>query len=192
MNYSSRFSIAGLSGITPAQYRDAAEALNGSTVGPATSGNGVVSSPTSSVNSTPATTLATSISQSAAATTSSSGTTAGASSTAGPANSDGLPQSTEIGIIIAIAAAFVIVSGVGMFFLMRWRQRKQAGIIPLGTNPFLDNATELSSHELKPQSAHSNHSYATELYAGSEVFEIGDGLPRPELDHTAVRAELPG
>nr|POE46824.1 hypothetical protein CFP56_00156 [Quercus suber] len=196
VNYSSRFSIANLTGTTAAQYRQAAEALHGVTDGPDRVGNGIVLSSSSSSAASTSTATTPASSSVATATTTSTPTMSATpqsvpTSTSTPAPAPSLSLGTKIGIILAIAAFFLLTSAVGLFFLIRRHRRIRAGIVPLGSNPFLDDKAELpaSEHEMKPQSSHSNIS---ELYAGSEVFEADDGARRPELDHTTFRAELPG
>nr|POE65922.1 hypothetical protein CFP56_57612 [Quercus suber] len=200
VNYSHRFSIANLTGKTPVQYREAAAALQGSTDGPDTIGNGIVVSLTSSsASSTPSSTtlsgssVATATTTSTPITSTTPQTTSTSVSTSTPASTSAaaLSLGAKTGIIVAIAAFFLLTSGIALFFLIRRHRRTRAGGAPQGRNPFLDDKAELPAfeHEMKPRSSHSNIS---ELYAGSEVFEADDGARRPELDHMTFRAELPG
>lgn len=199
INYSDRFNITGLTGTTPDLYRHAAEALDGSTVGPATADNVVGLNVTSTssetaASSTTATLQTSSTAQSATSTTATSvlaavsgtstaSTTTLAVATAGKNRPD-LSPAASAGVGAAVAVVVIALAGALAYAYIR-RRRRAAQEVP--ENPFLDDKAELAADEPGSPQASPN-----ELSPDSQRYEAADGLRPPELDHMAVRAELEG
>lgn len=200
INYSSRFSITGLTQTTPAQYSEAAQKLNGSTDGPPAVGNDASSATTSSASTSQATTTPSKTldgttssgtivaTATVAPTTESTSTpTADSSST----TSDGLSSGAVAGIIAACAILVgALLAASATWYIRRRRQTKGLPEEIAHQNPFLDDKAELSAvDEPKPPRA---WTHFAELSTESVVHEADDGRQRPELDHMAFRAELEG
>lgn len=203
VNYSSRFSINGLTGATPLKYRSAAQALGGSTEGPAAVGDSSsgttstqirrtqtddrLSNPSSLTSSNPSD--ATSTSDQASITQ----TSAPTSKPSSPSPSGtSLSTGAIAGISVGAALLGLIILGSIIAFLCFRRRKAQQEVqeIDPPQRPFLDGKAELSSDEIKPPRLRSR---ATELSADSSIIvEAGSGERPAELDHMAFRAELEG
>jgi len=197
-NYSPRFSITGLTGTTPLQYKQAAQELSGSTEGPPAVGNGPspssstsASATSGSASQTPSQTLDQPNAGIVTATvTPTSAPTTSPSSTSSPSGS------LSPGAIAGIAAActflgLALLAGLAAWYLRRRKQAEPEIEEIKPQNPFLDDKAELpAASEVKLHRAWTNF---TELSAESVVVHEADSGERPpELDHLAFRAELEG
>lgn len=199
-DYSSRFSLTGLTGSTPLQYTQAVAALSGSTQGPTAIGNSpsnTAASDGSTVTSTVDSQIATAVTvQTSATPTGADATTPASTLISTQADS---PANLSAGAKAGIAAACIILTLVAIAscaacLLVRRRRAKQnvAEIAP--QNPFMGHQVERSAENLTPPPRAYRRTLAqmSELSADSRVHELGDGARPPELDHMAFRAELDG
>ncbi|KAK3691206.1 Cell wall synthesis protein kre9 precursor [Vermiconidia calcicola] len=193
INYSNRFSITGLSGYTPPEYREAVEALGGSMYGPGNAGDNAV---TSSVINAP-----TSTATGPARVTVTEHPTASGGTGDGPSHGggggagekDGSAMSTGALAGIAVAGVLVGLAATAFalwVFLRRRKRRQQHGkeqgeIFAKFSNDSSDLSRETSYTQGMTQTPAELDPYA------SRVTEADDGMPPPELDST-VRAELAG
>lgn len=164
-NYSPRFSIDGLTGYTPAKYRDAAAELDGSTNAP-----GDTNAPTSTKN------IAT------------------ASPTTGPLPSETLPSEPtatasedpspglsigiQVGIGVAGAAAGGLIVGIVTWWVLRRKGKQVIEIVAKRkSTAYMDGKAEMSGETLRKHPSTSTVSTFAELSSpDSENFELG---PRP-------------
>ena len=189
INYSDRFSITGLTGTTLFQYREAAEALNGSTAGPGSVGDSAGSTTTSVASASATTsqrsgptytnTLVT------VTTKTPSSTTPPQTTSTSPSNSQdgGLSTSVLVGIAIAGVAIGLIGIALAVWAFLRKKRRREHGPVKLddSSGSFEDVARkEMSVAE------------PVELDPYSRIVEADNGLQRPEMDSTNIRAELEG
>jgi hypothetical protein len=203
INYSSRFTITGLTGSTPFQYRQAAESFGNTTTGPDTVDDiaNSTSTATSTARSSSATvfsssTLIGSTSTTVVATKGSAEATSTAASTSfsSPSTSSNLSTAAQVGIAVACTIAGVaFIASIIALILARKRRRTQANA---PENPFLDDKAELSAEQMTQHSpiavSELSGDHVWQEAGGHEVIEAGSGERLPELDHTAVRAELEG
>jgi hypothetical protein len=210
INYSDRFSIAGLSGDTALNIKQAAMALDGNTDGPPAVGNSALpSSSTMSSTSAPASTTITASTTSTedvpvilATSTSTSSPDNTDSDSTGDADDDadddfaGISKGAMAGIAAALTVAAIATGAALAWWYMVRRHRKNLNkvqeIAPGSFTP--DSHTpmnELSAENLlsSPRRAWTQQ---TELSSDSMVYEAGSGERPPELDHMAFRAELEG
>lgn len=197
INYSSRFSITGLTQQTPLQYKQAAESLDGSTNGPPAVGRDASStsigqpSATSSDTSDQVTSE-NSITPSATAVPTGE-PTASQSATSPPTPSDGLSTGATAGLVAAcVILGLALIAGLAAWFIIRRRRSAQGQVEEIAPqNPFLDDKAELPA-VAEPKPPHRAWTNFTELSAESVVHEADSGERPPELDHMAFRAELEG
>ena len=206
INYSSRFSIAGLSGDTALPIKQAAQALDGDTDGPPAVGNSATSS-SSTMTSTSAPTSSTTT----PATSTQDVPTTSATHTVPPDSDDsdsggdgdndadddfsGISKGATAAIAVAVTVAVIATcAALARWYLVRRRKRQNEvqEIAPGSFSP--DSHTprnELSAENLlsSPRRA---WTHQTELSSDSMVYEAGSGERPPELDHMAFRAELEG
>lgn len=203
INYSSRFTITGLTGSTPLQYRQAAESFSNTTTGPntvddianstatvsstASSSHVTISSSTTSIGSTPVTIAATT--RKAEATS-----TAISAPSSSPIASSNLSTTAQVGIAVACTVAgLALMASIIAIVLVRRRKRTQTNA---PHNLFLDDKAELSAEQMTQHSpiavSELSSDHAWREAGGHEVVEAGSGERPPELDHMTVRAELEG
>jgi hypothetical protein len=208
INYSDRFSIAGLSGDTALPIKQAAMALDGDTDGPQAVGNSASSS-----SSTMSSTSASTSSAPTSTTSTQDVPTIEATSTASPEKTDsnsggdgdndadddddfsGISKGATAAIAVAVTVAVIATcAALARWYLVRRRKRQNEvqEIAPGSFSP--DSHTpmnELSAENLlsSPRRAWTQQ---TELSSDSMVYEAGSGERPPELDHMAFRAELEG
>jgi hypothetical protein len=212
INYSDRFNLTGLTGTTPAQYRQAAEALNGATAGPDTVGGSGSSSSSSSSTSTATATSSTGASTSASTTTataSGSGSVATttdtgrnqvtlqATASASAAASSGFSSGAVAGMSVGITLAFIAVVGLVAAWLVMRHRRKPEKHQRIPESSFIDDKAELSASEIRSPTTVAMRSPTSSLTLSEmghegEVVEADDGMRPPELDHMTFRAELEG
>lgn len=180
VDFSSRFTITGLTGSVDSKYVNAVEKLNGSTSPPPRTGNALPTGSSSSV----AASSSTASPQTVTVTASNSGTTDGVASTIPVSGQpDGSSNNSMlIGVGVGVAVFVTAVIALGVWILMRRKQRQRRGADFDDKDIFAKKHPSVSVTTL------------TELSTeGREVFvEAGDGLPPPEMDSNQIRAELPG
>lgn len=175
VDYSSRFTITGLTGSLDSKYYNAAQALNGNTSPPPRSGNALPANPSSSSLA-----IASSTQLQATVTV----TTGQAVGSTGPAKTpDSAHQQSNNGVLVGVGVAVALfitaLIGLGVWIFMRRRRRRRVedpfdDKNALGKQPSVTTLSELSNE-------------------GRVVFvEAGDGQPPPEMDGNQIRAELPG
>jgi hypothetical protein len=205
INYSDRFSIAGLSGDTALPIKQAAQALDGNTNGPPAVGNSASSS-SSTMSSTSAPTSSTLTSttptqdlptNSAIPTNSADNSDGGGGDGDNDADDDfaGISKGATAAIAVAVTIAIIATcAALARLHLVR-RRKKQNEVQEIAPGSiFPDSHTpmnELSAENLlsSPRRA---WTHQTELSSDSMVYEAGSGERPPELDHMAFRAELEG
>ena len=162
INYSSRFSIDGLTGYTPAKYRDAAAELDGSTEGPGEAAESLTTS--ASATATPTTT------QTASATRSNVPT-----ATAAEDVSPGLSVGIQAGIGVAGAVVGGLIVGIITWLVLR-RKRGQVQEIETKrkSQVYIDGKAEMSGETLRKHPSTSTTSTFAELSPDSETFEMND------------------
>jgi hypothetical protein len=208
INYSDRFSIAGLSGDTALPIKQAAMALDGDTDGPQAVGN----SATSSSSTMSSTSAPTSSAPTSTTTSTKDVPIIEATSTPSPNNTEkdrggdgdsdaddddfaGISKGATAAIAVAVTVAVIATcAALARWYLVRRRKRQNEvqEIAPGSFSP--DSHTpmnELSAENLlsSPRRAWTQQ---TELSSDSMVHEAGSGERPPELDHMAFRAELEG
>jgi hypothetical protein len=210
INYSDRFSIAGLSGDTALNIKQAAMALDGNTDGPPAVGNSaLLSSSTMSSTSAPASTTTTASTTSTedvpvilATPTSTSSPDKTDSDSTGDGDSDadddfaGISKGAMAGIATAATVA-IIATGAALawWYMVRRRRKNLNKVQEIAPGSFTPDShtpmNELSAENLlsSPRRAWTQQ---TELSSDSMVYEAGSGERPPELDHMAFRAELEG
>jgi len=206
INYSNRFSIAGLSGDTALNIKQAAQALDGDTDGPPAVGNSASSS-TSTMTSTSAppsttTTASTTSTQDVPviSATSTSSPDNNDNDTGGDGDNDADDDFSGIskGAIAAIAAALtvaVIATCAALGYLVRRRRKTRNKVQEIAPGSFTPDShtpmNELSAENLLSSPSRA-WTHQTELSSDSMVYEAGSGERPPELDHMTFRAELVG
>jgi hypothetical protein len=208
INYSDRFSIAGLSGDTALNIKQAAMALDGNTDGPPAVGNSALpSSSTMSSTSAPTSTTTTASTTSTEdvpviLVTSTSSPENTDSDSTGDADSDADDDSAGIskGAMAGIAAAVTVATiatgaALAWWYMVRRRRKNLNKVQEIAPGSFTPDShtpmNELSAENLlsSPRRA---WTHQTELSSDSMVYEAGSGERPPELDHMAFRAELEG
>jgi hypothetical protein len=207
INYSDRFSIAGLSGDTALNIKQAAQALDGNTDGPPAVGNSALpSSSTMTSTSAPASTTT------ASTTSTQDVPIISATSTPSPDNNDndtggdgdndaddnfsGISKGATAAIAVALTVAVISTCGaLAYWYLVRRRRKNLNKVQEIAPGSFSPDShtpmNELSAENLlsSPRRA---WTHQTELSSDSMVYEAGSGERPPELDHMAFRAELEG
>lgn len=166
INYSSRFSIDGLTGYTPPKYRDAAAKLDGSSDSPDDADDR-----TSTTGSVPTLSTATETS------------TATRSNQTSPAPVEDTSPGLSVGIQAGIGVAGAVVGGliVGIitwFYLRRKGRRVQEMDTKRKSNVYVDGKAEMSGETLRKHPSTSTTSTFAELSPDSESFEMA-GRARP-------------
>ncbi|KAF2772870.1 hypothetical protein EJ03DRAFT_172426 [Teratosphaeria nubilosa] len=195
INYSPRFNLTGLTGITPSTYRQAAGDLNGSTDGPSAK-NPYSNSSSSASPSTATHSTATSLADMSTVITSSNDARLTSTSTPTPQS---YPPSTSHGLsslakaLIAMGSVIVGIalcaSSVALVFVNH-RRKQQKRARKILDHPFLDDKAELAA--VADPSKMPSAVVVSELSHEGALVEADDGQPRPELDHMTFRAELEG
>lgn len=186
INYSSRFTITGLTGTTDETYRSAVEALDGSTAGPPSVGDARASSASTS-SATPISTFATSrTTPTVMTTTLSHSATSTPSHTSAPSDgSGGLSSGVLAGIAIAGVVVGLLGLGFGLWMCLRRRKRKDGGAVKIDDENS-DIPGEVFRKEMTVMSA------PVELDPHARVVEADHGMPPAEMDSMNVRVELEG
>ena len=184
INYSSRFTITGLSGITDEQYRNAVTALGGSTKGPSSVGDAAVSSTstalatsTAATSSDPTSMMTTTRSQ-LATSTSSYAPTSGS-------NSGGLSSGVLVGIAIASFVVGLLGLAFGLWMCLRRRKQKDRGSVKID-----DDNSDLSAEVNRKEMTVTTPPVELDPYA--RIVEADHGVPPAEMDGMNVRVELEG
>jgi hypothetical protein len=209
INYSDRFSIAGLTGDTALTIKQAALALNGNTAGPPAAGNDSPSTATSSV-ATPTSSSTTGSPTTEKFPSGTHFTSTEASDepsldiTESPNDdnkSSGLSKGATAAVAVAVTIAIIAACAALAWHLYARRLKKQNEIHEIAPGTIFHHKPigELSAEELvspvSPDDLVSPKSFWThtsELSSENMVYEAGSGARRPELDTVVVRYELEG
>lgn len=191
INYSSRFTITGLTGATAETYRNAVTALDGSTNGPLSVGDGASSSTAITVSTTATattgapTSLITTKSHSRIASSSSAIPSASSSSAPLNINTGELSSGVLAGIAIAGVVVGLIGIGFGLWMYFRRKRRRDAKSIRLG-----DDNSDLSGEVFRQEMVATTPPVELDPYA--RIVEADHGTPPVEMDSMNVRVELEG
>lgn len=178
INFSSRFTITGLTGSVDNEYVKAVEKLNGNTSPPPREGNAL---PSNSSSSSVAVGSSTAPYQTVTVTAPTSGETGHPASTL-PDSGHSSNNSMLIGVGVGVAVFVTAIIAFGVWILMRRKQRQRRGADWDDKDILAKKQPSVSVTTLSELSSE-----------GREVFvEAGDGLPPPEMDSNQIRAELPG
>lgn len=170
VNYSSRFSINGLTGYTPAKYREAAEELDGSTDAP-----GAGDSTTTTISS-PTTASARRTQQS---TNAASAIPTSTPSTEPSKDFRGLSIAAQAGIGVAGVVVGGIIVGLIFWFMIRRKARKRAA--SENGRIYMGGKAEMSGETLSKKVSTSTTSTSSELSPDHETFEMNGQGPLREM-----------
>lgn len=206
INYSDRFSIAGLTGDTALPIKQAALAMNGNTAGPPAIGNdspstvtsSVVSSTSSSTTGSPTTEEAPSSTHFTSTEASNEATVGNIESSDDDNTSSGLSKGATAAIAVAVTITFITAGAALAWHLYARHRKRQNEIHEIAPGTIFHHRpmNELSAEGLvSPEDLMSPQSFWThtsELSSEHMVYEAGSGARRPELDTAIVRYELEG
>lgn len=180
INFSDRFTITGLTGITDPTYRNAAAALNGDTRGPPREGNVPAITSSSSASTRPTNSRSSTGSQQTVTVTTGGGSHPTVRfSLTNPNHNSGPDTGVIVGAVVACIAFLFAIIGIGIWIFIR-RKRRCVGAAHLDDKDELGKQPSVSVTAL------------SELSAEGRVVEMGNGVPPPEMDSNSVRAELEG
>ncbi|KAK5174729.1 Cell wall synthesis protein kre9 precursor [Saxophila tyrrhenica] len=194
INYSDRFSIPNLTGITPPRYLNAATALDGSMKGPNNVGDAAPSSASSSSISTP---TSTGIGKAHSRVVTMTETNPAPTATGSPNTPKSSPKSSGIstgalaGIAIAGAAIGILGIGLALWVCLRGRRRRETAAMKLASEDGNDSDDNLR-REMSFAPSSQLQTPPAELDPYATIVEAGDGMRPPEMDSMNVRAELEG
>lgn len=170
VNYSSRFTIDGLDGYTPPEYRDAAAALDGSTASPGEAHD--QSSSSRSATAVPTTMKTTPPTQSSAPTT-----------PVADNSSPGLSVGIQAGIGVAGAVVGGLIVGIITWLVLRRKGKVKEIETKRKSQVYIDGKAEMSGETLRKHPSTSSTSTFAELSPDCESFEMGrKARPIREMD----------
>lgn len=179
INFSSRFTITGLTGDVDNEYVKAVEQLNGNTSPPPREGNAL---PSNSSSSSAAVSSSTAAFQTVTVTTGASAGATGHPASTIPDSKPSDNNSMLVGVGVGVAVFVTAVIAFGVWLLMRRKQRQRRVADWDDKDVLAKKQPSVSVTTLSELSSE-----------GREVFvEAGDGQPPPEMDSNQIRAELPG